>query len=93
MNRIVREHYPVSKLPEDIRKEFPDQEEVTLTVEAGASPTEDRSGTPPPHGWGHFSRFRHLARTNLKSTDEIVADVRALRDEWDERDRLINLDR
>ena len=88
MNRIVREHYPVSKLPEDLRKEFPGQEEVTLTVEAVERSAMDQR-PEPPFGRGHFSRFRHLARDNFHGMDEIVAHVRALRDEWDERDRLI----
>ncbi len=37
MNRIVREHYPVSNLPEDLQKEFPGQDEVTLVLEAPVS--------------------------------------------------------
>jgi hypothetical protein len=34
MNRIVREHYPVEKLPEDLREGIPAGEQVTVTVEA-----------------------------------------------------------
>lgn len=33
MNRIVREHYPVSRLPEDIRRDLEGTTSVTLTVE------------------------------------------------------------
>ena len=90
MNTIVRERYPVSKLPEDLQKEFPGQDEVTLTVETTLPPRDDREGPEPPYGWGHFSRFRHLAKPRYKSMDEIVAHVRTIRDEWHERDRLIN---
>ena len=93
MNRIVREHYPVSKLPEELQKEFPGQDEVTLTIEARTPLKENREGPEPPYGWGGFSRYRHLAKNNFQSTEEVVAHVRALRDEWDERDRLITPDR
>lgn len=92
MNRIVREHYPVSKLPEDLREEFTGSTEVTLIVEARTTPTDEREGPEPPYGRGAFSRYRHLTKANFKSTDEVVAHVRALRDEWDEHDRLINPD-
>jgi hypothetical protein len=34
---------------------------------------------------GHFSRWKHLRRHHFASEEEIVAHVRALRDEWDRR--------
>ncbi len=33
MNRIVKEHYPASKLPEDLREGLAPGAEVTVTVE------------------------------------------------------------
>lgn len=93
MNRIVREHYPVSKLPEELQKEFPGHDEVTLTIEARTPSQDDRTGPEPPYGWGGFSRYRHLAKPRYNSTEEVVAHVRALRDEWDERDRALNRSR
>jgi hypothetical protein len=33
MNRIVREHYPVAKLPEDLREGLDPSAEVIVTVE------------------------------------------------------------
>lgn len=88
MNRIVREHYPVSKLPEDLREQFAGQDEVTITVESKAETLRDRP--EPPFGSGGFSRYRHLAQPHFQSTEEVVAHVNALRDEWDERDRELN---
>ena len=37
MNRIVREHYPAARLPEDLRREIGVAETVTLVIEAEAS--------------------------------------------------------
>jgi hypothetical protein len=33
MNRIVKEHYPVEKLPEDLREQLPEDVKVKITVE------------------------------------------------------------
>lgn len=90
MNRIVREHYPVSKLPEDLQKEFPGQDEVMLTIEVPVPSKKDRDGPDPPFGWGGFSRYRHLAKARYSSSEQVVAQIRALRDEWDERDLALN---
>lgn len=44
-----------------------------------------KSGDLHANGDGHFSRFKHLRRTHFASAEEIVAHIRALRDEWDRR--------
>lgn len=33
---------------------------------------------------GHFSRFKHLRRNNFATAGDVVAHIRALRDEWDD---------
>lgn len=33
---------------------------------------------------GHFSRFKHLRRNNFATAEDVVAHIRALRDEWDD---------
>jgi len=42
-----------------------------------------------PNGYttatGHFSRWKHLRRTNFASPAEITAHINALREEWDRR--------
>jgi hypothetical protein len=42
MNKIVREHYPVSKLPKDLRPSDNPNARVTVTIE-----TEELSATTP----------------------------------------------
>ncbi len=76
MNRIVREHYPVEKLPEDLRAELGVAVSVKLTIEAETS-SDDNSLRHD----GHFSRYRHLARPHFSSVDEVNAHIAALRDE------------
>jgi hypothetical protein len=76
MNRIVREHYPVSKLPEELREGLEPGASVTVTVEEERKP---------------FSRDELLesfreARKNARgvTVEEAVARIRELRDEWDD---------
>ncbi|MFT7958329.1 hypothetical protein ACMYL4_24120, partial [Salmonella enterica subsp. enterica serovar Typhimurium] len=77
MNKIVREHYPASRLPEDLRAGIDPAREVTVTVVVDEAPPERvmsldeifASGSP---------RYRSLA--------EINDHVRSLREEWRDRD-------
>ena len=101
MNRIVREHYPVANLPEDIRHEFSGQDEVTLIVSAGdaaepahLSPSSGISDEAvlaelrrEPIRGGDFSRFKHLRREHFESAQEADAYLDALRNEWAHRER------
>ncbi len=79
MNRIVREHYPASLLPDDLRQEIGEDRTVTITIEV-----EEEEGQSPAD-W--FARFRHLHRETFKSIDEVNDYVRGLRDEWNDRER------
>jgi len=72
MGRVVREHYPVSKLPEDLRDDLDPAATVRVVIEeevrAGAHSLEElieRARRIPPIG------------------DDPTARIRALRDEWD----------
>jgi hypothetical protein len=50
--------------------------------------TEPAAPSAPPGepvGTGHFSRFKHLRRSNFASIEEINEHIRALREEWDHR--------
>lgn len=85
MNKIVREHYPVEKLPEDLRADFPSDALVTVQVVQ-----EDElifSTQPDPMSAEQLAdliRRRHEGKTEPgRSIEDIVAEVRALRDEWD----------
>lgn len=86
MNKIVREHYPVENLPEDLRMHF--SKGISVTVEIAEESPAIRAPITRPMSAREVAQ---LIRENLKrrsavgrSTDEIVAEVRKLRDEWDE---------
>ncbi len=86
MNKIVLDHYPTSKLPEDMRQGLDDVGEVRVTIEASPraeQPPADVS-VPAP---GRFSKYRYLAKGRFSSADEVNDHVRSLRDEWDHREQ------
>lgn len=97
MNRIVRERYPVSRLPEDLRAAFPGQEEVTIIVQPldqaiEAHPSDDDQDALAAIAkdeirGGDFSRFKHLRRANFASAKDVDVHISALRDEWADRER------
>lgn len=85
MNKIVREHYPVEKLPEDLRELVHDASEVSLVITF----TEATSSNRPPLASGadvvrQIRKLREQSSGPTRSMDEIVSDVRALRDEWED---------
>ena len=84
MNRLVREHYPVSQLPEDLREGFEGQTDVRVTIDEAEAGSKIAS---PGGEAGHFGRFKHLSRSNFADMDEVVGYVRSLRDEWAHRER------
>ena len=74
MNRVVRHHYPVEQLPEELRAGMASTK-VTVVV------TEER----PDGAHGRYSYEQLLAiRDKLPIADDDPAErIRALRDEWD----------
>ncbi|MEZ5786386.1 MAG: hypothetical protein R3D62_07915 [Xanthobacteraceae bacterium] len=81
MNKIVRENYPASKLPEDLREGLDPSSTVRVVIEAG-----DAIGKPRKT----FSELKKLIdelklQPDFKpvTADEAVQRIRALRDEWD----------
>ncbi len=85
MNKIVREHYPVEKLPEDLRKDFPADALVTVRIVQ-----EDELVFAPParaldaREAAALIKQQQESAQRGRSLDDIVAEVRKLRDEWDE---------
>jgi hypothetical protein len=78
MNRIVREHYPASKLPAELREGLAPGASVTVTVEE-----EARKAQSPDD----MRRQLLAVRQSLKrkaTVEEAAARVRELRDEWDD---------
>lgn len=78
MNKIVREHYPASKLPEDLRGSIEPGASVRVTVEE----VQARERMT----WSQIRASLLDARLNAKGVtmEEAVARIRELRDEWDD---------
>jgi hypothetical protein len=78
MNKIVREHYPVEKLPEDLRAELGVARTVTVTIEP-----EVRSRQNDPLVRQAIEQLKaHRARLPVTPSDSVER-VSRLRDEWD----------
>ena len=75
MNRIVREHYPASRLPEELRAGLDPKASVTVTVEE-VEPRPDRVMT--------IDEIFAARRPPYRTADEIDVDIREQRDEWDD---------
>lgn len=78
MNKIVLEHYPVDKLPEDVRKHFSRGGSVRLEV------AEDEQQPMTAKEAAQLIRNNISRNVKRRTEDEIVAEVRALRDEWND---------
>ena len=74
MNKIIRQNYPASKLPEDLREGIDPSTRVTVTV------VEDT----PDHQPMTLEEIFASRRPPYRSAEDIVASVRQLRDEWDD---------
>ena len=75
MNRIVRENYPASKLPEDLRAGVDPSSTVTVTiVEEEKRPEKVMS----------LEDIFSLKGFRRRSAAEIDDDLRRQRDEWDD---------
>ncbi len=79
MNKIVRENYPASNLPEDLRGTLPPGVTVRVTVEMEA----DRPRKSFSQIKKEIDEARHrVGNWPQTSAEEAVARIRALRDEW-----------
>ena len=76
MNTIVREHYPVSELPENLREGLDIAGSVRVVIEQEEHPREPALS---------LEELFAMRRPSYKTTEEIVAEVRRQRDEWDDR--------
>ncbi len=75
MNKIVREHYPASQLPEDLRPSNDPDAKVTVTIEEEMKRPERVMTIEEIFSQRGFRR---------RTKEEIDADIRRLRDEWDD---------
>lgn len=78
MNKIVREHYPVERLPDDISKHFPRGASVTLQVSEEAAPA--------PRSIAEMVRMMRESQDRNRGSgntpESVAAEIRELRDEW-----------
>jgi hypothetical protein len=97
MNKIVRDHYPVANLPEDLREGLGDVATVRVVVEVEGKTSVDDNLYPgltefqdeprkPMTAAELIERIREYQRHHPEgvTTEEAVARIRALRDEWDD---------
>ena len=78
MNRIVKDHYPAERLPDDLRADLPKGADVRITIEVLRAPLSREEMLAA------LEAFRaQVLKTGGHSIDA-VARVRELRDEWDD---------
>jgi len=70
--KIVTEHFPVDRLPDELRRGIESGRMVRVVVEAEVNPPV-----------GDILDLFGSAKGAYASPDEAVAFIRALRDEWD----------
>lgn len=75
MNKVTREHYPASKLPDELRVGIDPARTVCVTVVEEETPLE--------HVMSLEEIYALAAPFRRRSAEEIDAEIRALRDEWD----------
>jgi hypothetical protein len=78
MNKIVMDHYPVSKLPEDMRAGLDLSATVRVVIE---EETESRQKTAA-ESMEAIRNFRKTFKDKV-GLDEATARIRELRDEWE----------
>lgn len=83
MNKIVREHYPVERLPEDLREGLQPGATVRVVLEVDDVRIERQSMSLEDS----MRLINDYRRDNPErvSIEDAVRRVRDLRDEWDER--------
>ena len=82
MNRIVREQYPVSQLPDDLRQALPGQSEVRLTIDWGDDGSLPGPDLARPRVPKSLEELYAMAEPTFGSLEEVAAHVCALRDDW-----------
>jgi hypothetical protein len=75
MNRIIRENYPASKLPEDLRAGVDPSSTVTVTIVEEEKRPEKVMG---------LEEIWALRAPSFRTAQEIDDDLRRQRDEWDD---------
>lgn len=80
MSKVVKRHYPVHKLPDDLQEAVAGATSVSVTLERdddGLQPVSLDTIRKRIEGYRQRPDFKPV------STEESVERIRALRDEWD----------
>jgi len=88
MNKIVREHYPVENLPEDLREGLTVGGTVRVVIEESSDAPnvfeyKQRKPMTAAEAAESIRRFKAEGRKSV-APEEAVARIRSLRDEWDD---------
>ncbi len=75
MNRIVKKHYPASKLPKDLKEGLPDDALVDIEITVDEHDIARRPRV--------LRDYFGVAKERNTSIEEAVRRIRELRDEWD----------
>ncbi len=75
MNKFVRENYPASRLPDDLRIGVDPEATVTVTVTL-----DDKRPERVPS----FEEIWAMRRPPFRTKEDIDADIRRQRDEWND---------
>ena len=72
--KIIVEHYPAAKLPEELRRGLETGQMVRVTVEAEAEPAVSKRS---------LTSFVGAAKGIYPTPEDALEAIRALRDEWE----------
>ena len=75
MNRIVRQHYPVEKLPPELREGLGTSAQVTIIVEAEPDPDEANPIS--------LEQIFAMREPPFLTKEEIDRELKKQRDEWE----------
>ena len=78
MNRIVKEHYPVERLPEELREGLDPQARARVSIEVDMQPQGKLRDILK-----NIQERQSRGDWNI-ATDDPVERIRKLRDEWDD---------
>ena len=79
MNKIVRDHYPASNLPPELREGIPDSAQVQVTI------VQEEKPKTREELLAMIEAYRAKIKGEGIPAEEPAARIRALRDEWDDR--------
>jgi hypothetical protein len=81
MNRIVRDYYPAERLPDDLQKLIDPSRPIRIVIE---QEDDQKLRKSPEELMAMIESYRATKANSGRSVEDAVAEIRALRDEWDD---------